>query len=75
MEDDAADREFGLYLFGYPRIEKHGKPINVGWRKAVALLSYLCLAEGQLSREALATMFWPEHGHTRAHGKTKPQQS
>ena len=70
-ENHADHCRFRMYLFGPLKVEKHGVIISVGWRKAIALLSYLCLADGRLSREALATLFWPEHGHSRAHGNLR----
>jgi predicted ATPase/DNA-binding SARP family transcriptional activator len=55
-----------LFLLGPPRIECKGKPIEIGRRKAVALLVYLALSGRSHSRDALATLFWPEHDQSRA---------
>ena len=52
-------------LLGAPRVELEGTPIDVPSRKAVALLAYLAVTGGQ-SREALATLLWPESDHERA---------
>jgi DNA-binding SARP family transcriptional activator/pimeloyl-ACP methyl ester carboxylesterase len=52
---------FCLYLFGAPRLEQNGKAVPIQRRKTTALLAYLA-ATGKLhTREALATLFWPEH--------------
>ncbi len=55
-----------LYLLGPPRIERDGQPVDVGRRKAVALLAYLAVTGQGHSRDALATLFWPEHDQSRA---------
>src|SRR5262245_42949135 len=49
-----------LYLFGPPRLEQDGQPLNPGLRKAVALLAYLAVTAQPHSREALAAFLWPE---------------
>ncbi|MEJ2735533.1 MAG: BTAD domain-containing putative transcriptional regulator [Anaerolineae bacterium] len=54
-----------LSLLGPPRLEHDGKPVELDTRKTVALVAYLAMA-GQSpggethSREALATLLWPE---------------
>jgi predicted ATPase/DNA-binding SARP family transcriptional activator len=54
-----------LSLLGPPRLERDGKPVELDTRKTVALVTYLAMA-GQSpggethSREALATLLWPE---------------
>jgi predicted ATPase/DNA-binding SARP family transcriptional activator len=55
-----------LYLLGPPRIERDGQPVDVRRRKAVALLTYLAVTGQSHSRDALATLFWPEHDQSRA---------
>ena len=55
-----------LYLFGLPRIEKDGRPIELKLRKGQALLAYLAVEEQSYSCEMLATMFWPESNHKSA---------
>jgi predicted ATPase/DNA-binding SARP family transcriptional activator len=55
-----------LYLLGPPRIERDGQLVDVRRRKAVALLAYLAVTEQSHSRDALATLFWPEHDQSRA---------
>src|SRR5215207_6808598 len=49
-----------LFVLGQPRLERDGRPLELNLRKALALLVYLALS-GQLhSRDALATLLWPE---------------
>jgi predicted ATPase/DNA-binding SARP family transcriptional activator len=55
-----------LYLLGPPRIQRDGQPVEVRRRKAVALLAYLAVTAQGHSRDALATLFWPEHDQSRA---------
>jgi DNA-binding SARP family transcriptional activator/Flp pilus assembly protein TadD len=55
-----------LYLLGSPRIERDVTPIEVDTRKAVALIAYLAMTGEDHSRDALATLLWPEYDQTRA---------
>jgi DNA-binding SARP family transcriptional activator len=55
-----------LYLLGSPRIERDGVPVEVDTRKAVALIAYLAMKGADQSRDALATLLWPEYDQTRA---------
>src|SRR5713101_6051146 len=57
-----------LSLFGPPRIELAGAPINVDTRKAIALIAYLAVTRQQHGRDSLATLLWPENDqpHARA---------
>jgi DNA-binding SARP family transcriptional activator/tRNA A-37 threonylcarbamoyl transferase component Bud32 len=55
-----------LHLLGPPRIELDGEPVHIGRRKAVALLAYLALTGSSHSRDALATLLWPEQDQSRA---------
>jgi serine/threonine protein kinase/predicted ATPase len=55
-----------LFLLGPPRIECNGEPIEVRRRKAMALIVYLAVTGRSHSRDALATLFWPEHDQSRA---------
>ena len=50
-----------LYLFGPPRIERDGEPVEVDTRKALALVAYLAMTHQSHSRDALATLLWPEY--------------
>ncbi len=51
---------FKLFLFGPPRLERAGARQNLERRRAEALLAYLAVTRQRHSREALATLFWPE---------------
>ncbi|MCE7982907.1 MAG: tetratricopeptide repeat protein [Caldilinea sp. CFX5] len=55
-----------LYLFGTPRLEQQDRPILIALRKAVALLVYLAVTRQPHSRDALATLLWPENNQTGA---------
>src|SRR4051812_23759040 len=54
-----------LFVFGQPRLEVDRKPIKLNLRKALALLAYLAASGQPYSRDALATMLWPESGRAR----------
>jgi DNA-binding SARP family transcriptional activator len=58
--------KLALYLLGPPRIELDGQAIPLGRRKAVALLTYLALTRQPHSRDALATLLWPELDQSKA---------
>jgi DNA-binding SARP family transcriptional activator/alpha-beta hydrolase superfamily lysophospholipase len=49
-----------ISLFGAPRIEKDGEILPVARRKTLALLAYLAVTGQMHSREALATLLWPD---------------
>src|SRR5262245_48214768 len=49
-----------LLVFGSPRLERDGEPIELNLRKALALLVYLAVSGQPHSRDALATLLWPE---------------
>ena len=49
-----------LHLFGAPRAEIDGIPVVTDTRKAIALLAYLAVTRQPQTRDALATLFWPE---------------
>jgi predicted ATPase/DNA-binding SARP family transcriptional activator len=48
-----------LKLLGPPRVDLDSEPVHLGRRKALALLAYLALTQRPHSRDALATLFWP----------------
>lgn len=58
--------QLALYLFGAPRMEVDGVERYIRRRKAVALLAYLAVTQQPHSRDALATLFWPEYDQTNA---------
>jgi len=49
-----------LFALGQPRLERDEEPIELNLRKALALLVYLVVSGQPHSRDALATMLWPE---------------
>ena len=57
-----------LYLFGPPRLEKNGHPVEMDTRKAFALLAVLALSGQVQSREKLVTFFYPEANPESARG-------
>ncbi|MCE7989218.1 MAG: hypothetical protein DYG89_49320 [Caldilinea sp. CFX5] len=58
--------QFKLFLFGPPRIEQHGRPVEITLRKALSLLVYLAVTKQPHRRDSLATLFWPEFGQREA---------
>jgi DNA-binding SARP family transcriptional activator len=60
-----------LYLLGPPRIERDDQPVELRSRKVVALLAYLAVTGRNHSRDALATLLWPEHDQSRARGSLR----
>jgi predicted ATPase/DNA-binding SARP family transcriptional activator len=58
--------ELKLYLFGPPRLELDNVPVDIERRKALALLAYLAVTGQPHSRDALATLFWPDLDQQRA---------
>ena len=55
-----------LLLLGPPRLERDNAPVNLERRKALALLAYLAVTGEPQSREALATLLWPDHDESQA---------
>jgi DNA-binding SARP family transcriptional activator/predicted negative regulator of RcsB-dependent stress response len=53
-------------LLGAPLIEVDGELAEFDTRKAIALLAYLAVNKDSHTRDALATMFWPELDQSRA---------
>jgi DNA-binding SARP family transcriptional activator len=49
-----------LFLFGPPRLERDGIPLEINRRKAIALLAYLAVTQQSHSRDSLAAVFWPD---------------
>lgn len=49
-----------LSLLGPPLIELDGQPVQLGRHKATALLAYLAVTRRSHSRDALATLLWPD---------------
>src|SRR6266545_3796442 len=49
-----------LFVLGQPRLVRDEGPIDLNLRKALALLVYLAVSGQGHSRDALATLLWPE---------------
>ena len=64
-----------IYLFGAPRFELQGTPIQIPRRKAIALLAYLAGTNRAHSRDSLATMFWPQHDQSKARANLRRELS
>jgi DNA-binding SARP family transcriptional activator len=60
-----------LFLLGPPRIELDGEGVSIARRKAVALLAYLAVTGRSHSRDALATLLWPEHDQSGARAELR----
>ncbi len=58
--------ELTFHLLGPPLIAKAGRSVRQPRRKAIALLAYLVVDRQPHSRDALATLLWPECGQSRA---------
>ena len=48
-----------MFLFGPPRLERDGVPLQFDTRKILALAAYVAVT-GPISREGLMAMLWPE---------------
>ncbi len=60
------------FWLGNPTIERNGNVVNLETRKAVALLAYLGLSSPTpISREYLATLFWPEFDQQHANANLR----
>ncbi|RIK43085.1 MAG: hypothetical protein DCC55_06780 [Chloroflexi bacterium] len=55
-----------LYLFGSPRVERNGQPVELKLRKALALLVYIAVTRQSHSRDLLASLFWGDKGQQTA---------
>ncbi len=63
--------QLDLYLFGTPRIAIDGQAVHIPRRKATALFAYLALTGQHHSRDALATLLWPEKGQSSARAELR----
>jgi len=59
--------ELRFSLFGTPRFECDGEPVKITRRKVTALLAYLAVTGQPHSREAVATLLWPDSDATSAY--------
>lgn len=55
-----------IHLFGAPRLEQNGESVVVHRRKVMALLAYMAVTDQPHSRDALATLLWPEYDQSSA---------
>ncbi len=55
-----------LFLLGPPRVELNGTPVDLNRRKALALLVYLAVTGQPHSRDAIATLMYPDYSQSRA---------
>jgi DNA-binding SARP family transcriptional activator len=55
-----------LWLFGRAQATDEGATIQIGSRKALALLVYLAVQGGAHHRDTLAGLLWPEQGQAQA---------
>ena len=60
-----------LRLFGYPEIRVDGRPVSLPLRKALAALTYVVEAQTPVSRDAVATLLWPEADEATAHSRLR----
>ncbi len=60
--------QLNLFLLGPPRLEREGHLVEVDTRKAIALMAYLAVSGESHSRDALATLLWPDYDQTHARG-------
>ena len=58
--------QWKFLLFGSPRLQRDNQPVTLNRRKALALLAYLAVTHRPQSREALATLLWPEQDQSKA---------
>lgn len=58
---------FNITLFGPPRAERDGVGMSFHRSQTLALLAYLAAANKPHTRDALATLFWPEQDEQEAH--------
>src|SRR5262245_36520827 len=63
--------ELKLFVLGQPRLERDGAPIELNLRKALALLVYLAVSGQPYSRDALATLLWPESDQREARARLR----
>lgn len=63
--------QFRLFLFGLPRLEQDGQAIDITLRKALALLAYLAVTRQPHSRDALATLLWPDKDQRSSRGSLR----
>jgi len=66
---------YALHLMGPPRLVIDGAEVHINRRKAMALLAYLAVDDRPHSRDALATLLWPESDASTARGELRRRLS
>jgi DNA-binding SARP family transcriptional activator/predicted ATPase len=66
MTRPSLPRRLSLRLLGAPQILVDGVSVATDTRKAIALLAYLAVSGSPQSREAIASLLWPEYDATHA---------
>jgi predicted ATPase/DNA-binding SARP family transcriptional activator len=64
---EGSQAEARLFLLGAPRGHIAGQDIQITHRKPLALLAYLAVTQRPHTREALASLFWPDSDTARAY--------
>ena len=60
-----------LFVLGQPRLERDERPIELNLRKALALLVYLAVSGQPQTRDALATLLWPDSGQSESRARLR----
>ena len=63
--------QIDFQLFGYPEIRVDGQPVSLPLRKALAALAYVAEAQAPVSRDAVATLLWPEADEATARSRLR----
>jgi len=71
MQAMSAMPQIDLQLFGYPEIHVDGRPVSLPLRKALAALTYVLEAQAPVSRDAVATLLWPDADEATARSRLR----
>jgi predicted ATPase/DNA-binding SARP family transcriptional activator len=63
--------QFKLYVLGYPHLERDGVTVSIPRRKIMALLAYRAVNAGDINRDELAELFWPNHNQKMARAELR----